>query len=72
MDDRDLRPSTELTLIDKVCDRFEAAWKAGNQPRVEDYLDGVSQSDRAVLKRALRPSRDAALRPIGLFSSAPR
>src|SRR5262249_46332974 len=29
---------TQAQRIDKVCDRFEAAWRAGHEPRIEDYL----------------------------------
>ena len=27
--------------IDEVCRRFEAAWREGCQPRIDDYLGGV-------------------------------
>jgi WD40 repeat protein/serine/threonine protein kinase len=37
--------SNNLDEIDAVCDRFEAAWRNGEQPRVEDYL--VQASERA-------------------------
>jgi serine/threonine-protein kinase len=30
-----------LQLVNKVCDRFEAAWAAGGRPRLEDYLGGT-------------------------------
>ncbi len=33
------RPDSNPDEIDAACDRFEAAWKAGRQPRIEDYLD---------------------------------
>jgi WD40 repeat protein/serine/threonine protein kinase len=39
--------------IDAVCDRFEAAWKAGQQPRVEDYLADTPEPERSVLQREL-------------------
>ena len=32
-----LSPS-QITRVEEVCDRFEAAWKAGLRPRIEDYL----------------------------------
>ena len=32
-----LSPS-EARHVDQACDRFEAAWKAGERPRLEDYL----------------------------------
>ena len=31
-------PPTVVKQIDRVCDRFEEAWKAGQEPRIEDYL----------------------------------
>src|SRR6516225_8150664 len=39
--------------VDEACDRFEAAWKAGQLPRIEDYLAGVPESDRVSLFREL-------------------
>ena len=33
-------PPSRDGLIDAVCDRFEAAWKANEHPRIEDYLEG--------------------------------
>jgi len=35
--------------IDRVCGRFEAAWKEGKQPRIEDYLDEVEEQHRMAL-----------------------
>ena len=40
----------ELTQrIDMICDRFEAAWKAGRNPRIENYLGAVPESGRGEL-----------------------
>jgi serine/threonine protein kinase len=39
--------------VDEACDRFEAAWKAGQLPRIEDYLADVPEADRALLFREL-------------------
>ncbi len=40
--------------VDDVCDRFEAAWRAGKQPRVEDYLSEIgSEIEDAVIKELL-------------------
>jgi len=36
-----------------ACDRFEAAWKAGQRPRVEDYLAAVPEPERPALLREL-------------------
>ena len=35
--------------MDEVCDRFEAAWKAGLRPRIEDYLEETAGPERSVL-----------------------
>jgi hypothetical protein len=47
------QPSDETTRparrVDRACDRFEAAWKAGRDPRVEDYLAEARQEDRPAL-----------------------
>jgi RNA polymerase sigma factor (sigma-70 family) len=39
--------------IDEACDRFEAAWKAGQKPRIEEYLSAVPESRRGELLRHL-------------------
>ncbi len=40
-------------LIGRTCDRFEQDWQADQQPRLEDYLDGVEGAERAELLWAL-------------------
>jgi serine/threonine-protein kinase len=35
--------------IDRLCNRFEAAWQAGHRPRIEDYLTEVPEPDRLPL-----------------------
>jgi serine/threonine-protein kinase len=35
--------------MNEVCNRFEAAWKAGHQPRIEDYLEDASADQREPL-----------------------
>jgi tRNA A-37 threonylcarbamoyl transferase component Bud32 len=44
-------PATQspVLVIDACCDRFELAWRAGQGPRIEQYLNGVSESDRGPL-----------------------
>ncbi|MFO0949698.1 MAG: serine/threonine-protein kinase [Isosphaeraceae bacterium] len=32
--------------LDALCDRFEADWAAGREPRIEEYLIGVNEADR--------------------------
>jgi serine/threonine-protein kinase len=39
--------------IDEKCVRFEAAWKAGSQPRLEEYLAETADQERAALLREL-------------------
>ncbi len=39
--------------LDEVCDRFEAAWCAGEQPRIEDSIEGVEEPLRARLLQEL-------------------
>jgi tetratricopeptide (TPR) repeat protein len=46
-------PLTLARQVDEVCLRFEAAWQAGERPRIEDYLAGVEASERPVFLREL-------------------
>jgi hypothetical protein len=39
--------------IDEVCRRFEADWREGRQPRIEDYLVDVSDEGRPALRAKL-------------------
>jgi serine/threonine protein kinase/tetratricopeptide (TPR) repeat protein len=39
--------------VDKICDRFEAAWLAGQRPCVKEYLGEVSEPERPDLFREL-------------------
>src|SRR4051812_6086398 len=51
--------SLALTLVhrvDRACDVFEAAWRAGHRPRIEDYLAGAADPERPVLLGALLAS----------------
>jgi serine/threonine protein kinase/Flp pilus assembly protein TadD len=41
--------------IEAVCRRFEAAWRTGQAPCLEDYLGGWEGSERAALLRELVP-----------------
>src|SRR5687768_16429971 len=43
-----LEPHAPSEGVDAICDAFEAAWLAGHQPRIEDYLsrgDPVRQDE---------------------------
>jgi serine/threonine protein kinase len=49
--------------LDRVCDRFEDAWLAGQRPRIEDYLQDVAVSERsALLDELLRLELDYRVR----------
>lgn len=47
-----LRPA-EARQLDLTCDRFEAAWKAGQRPCLEEYLGTVQEPLRTSLLRQL-------------------
>jgi serine/threonine protein kinase/tetratricopeptide (TPR) repeat protein len=56
MSDTELRPPlspAEARQIDQACDRFEAAWKAGQRPRPQEYLGPAGGPARAALLRQL-------------------
>jgi WD40 repeat protein len=42
-------PPKRAQAIDRVRDRFESAWRSGQRPRIEDYLDAASDSERVAL-----------------------
>jgi serine/threonine-protein kinase len=46
-------PESPARRVDAPCDRFEAAWRAGQRPRIEDYLDEGADTERLVLARQL-------------------
>src|SRR5437764_1233417 len=39
--------------IDRLCDRFEAQWRAGRRPAPEDYLGQTAEPGRSELLREL-------------------
>jgi tetratricopeptide (TPR) repeat protein/tRNA A-37 threonylcarbamoyl transferase component Bud32 len=39
--------------LDRLCDRFEAAWAAGHSPAIEDFLPEAAEADRPALLREL-------------------
>ena len=47
-----LSPAEELR-VDRACQRFESAWKKGQRPRIEDFLDADTAPVRAVLLHEL-------------------
>ncbi len=46
-------PDFERCRVDETCDRFEAAWRAGERPRIEDYLGDADGSAHVALLREL-------------------
>jgi serine/threonine protein kinase/formylglycine-generating enzyme required for sulfatase activity len=49
-------PALHLALarqVDQICNQFEAAWKKGQRPRLEDFLREVDEKDRAIVLREL-------------------
>src|SRR5687768_183487 len=46
-------PIPVVRRVDAVCDQYEADWKAGKQPRIENYLGGSVEPERSALLRAL-------------------
>src|SRR5262249_54406981 len=52
VDDAPWSPSLALR-VEQVCNRFEAACKAGQRPQIEHYLDHTPEPERPVLLREL-------------------
>jgi WD40 repeat protein/predicted Ser/Thr protein kinase len=46
-------PLSLARQVDRVCDRFEEAWLAGDRPRIEAFLDEAPQAARPTLLREL-------------------
>jgi hypothetical protein len=64
--------------IDEVCRRFEAAWREGRQPRIDDYLVDVLDEGRLALRaelealeRELRQAEETAARPEARAATSP-
>jgi serine/threonine-protein kinase len=49
----DLLSLSEAELVDQACDRFETAWRAGDWPCIEGYLDAVPEACRLILLHEL-------------------
>jgi eukaryotic-like serine/threonine-protein kinase len=41
--------ATQAEELDRACDRFEAAWRAGERPRIENYLAGLAEALQSTL-----------------------
>jgi serine/threonine protein kinase len=57
---KEAAPSTRALLplplarqVDEVCDQFEAAWKAGQRPCIEDHLAGLPEPAHSFAQREL-------------------
>ena len=50
-----VQPTSVWKRIDELCDQFEAAWKADERPRLEQYLQEVAEADRPELFQQLFP-----------------
>ena len=46
MNSDDALPLSLEQKVDQVCTRFEAAWKAGTQPRIEDYFADLADGEK--------------------------
>jgi WD40 repeat protein len=53
MNSNDALPFSLQQKLDQVCTRFEAAWKAGTPPRIEDYLAELADAERSPVLREL-------------------
>jgi WD40 repeat protein/tRNA A-37 threonylcarbamoyl transferase component Bud32 len=51
--DPDTLPLSAELRVDQACLRFEAAWKVGRRPRVEDFISHSEGEERLVLLREL-------------------
>jgi serine/threonine-protein kinase len=47
------QPISLLRHIERVCSRFEEAWKMGTRPRIEDYVGDTPEPGRSTLLREL-------------------
>src|SRR6267378_2156462 len=48
-----MAPEQLARRMDRVCDRFETAWKAGRRPRLERYLGKLPPTAQSELLREL-------------------
>jgi tRNA A-37 threonylcarbamoyl transferase component Bud32 len=46
-------PAAKLVEIDRICRQFEAAYQAGQQPRVDGFLGALREPERSELRREL-------------------
>src|SRR5689334_8512286 len=55
--------------IDAACDQFEADFKSGRSPRIDDFVAHASEADRDALRSALREV-EQELRERGMFDTS--
>jgi serine/threonine-protein kinase len=66
-------PYSEALKIDEACDRFEAAWRAGAGPEIEDFIHEMTEPARSVLRDELRALERALRRTAeGSLQATPR
>src|SRR5262249_37492899 len=53
--DQEALPLSLARRVEQVCNQFEAAWRTGTPPRIEDFLGGWCAPDRLALLRELVP-----------------
>ena len=58
-------PLAAANEIDRICDRFEDAWRLGKKPRIEDFLAQCDEPHRAALLPALLLVELELLKPSG-------
>jgi len=46
-------PLSQLRHCDRICDQFEAVWKAGNRPQLDDFLNQVLPDEQRTVLRQL-------------------
>ncbi len=63
--DRTVLPLAVLDQIDRICDRFEAAWEAGEPPRIEEVLGQIAEAYRPALLGDLLAAELHARRRLG-------
>ncbi len=63
--DRTALPLAVLDQIDRICDRFEAAWEVGEPPRIEEVLGQIAEAYRPALLRDLLAAELHAHRRLG-------
>jgi eukaryotic-like serine/threonine-protein kinase len=64
-DSADSSPALLSQRVLRACRRYEAAWQAGERPRIEDFLADFAEPERLPLVRELLPREVKLRRKIG-------